>query len=372
MSKNTMVKKILSELQEGINLPECQKCGCMKETLEFITSFSTSESLKELIDLKENTAKWQKQMGVIKYPCLGCEHCYPAVAMNILNEVYPDSADQQSLSCGFDVQEESWPSVVGDYSSFCDGKDSSCPVAVSTLSSVELADEISKNRPDGLCIVGKTETENIGIDKIVKNIVTNRTIKYLILVGKEVNGHFTGNTLLSLWKNGVDGNMKVVGANGKRPILRNVTTDEIEAFREQINVVDMIGCEDLEAIIEKIKEIVSCSQPQLCGCHISNKKRTTPSRNVIKAQKPEKVEMDKAGYFVIIPQREKKIITVEYYSYDNKLQKTIDGKEARSLYLTIIENKWITLLSHAAYLGKELEKAELSMKYGFKFVQDGA
>jgi len=364
-----MIKKILSELQEGINLPKCQKCGCMKETLEFITSFSTSKSLS---GLKENTAKWQKQIENIKYSCLGCEHCYPAVAMNILNEVYPDSADQQSLSCSFDVKEESWPSVVGEYTSFCDGKDSSCPVAVSTLASVELADEISKNRPDELCIVGKTETENIGIDKIIKNIVTNRTIKYLILAGEEVKGHFTGNTLLSLWKSGVDENMRVIGANGKRPILRNVTTDEIEAFREQINVVDMIGCDDSGAIIEKIKEIASCSQPQLCGCPLSNKDRITPPRNKIRTQQPETVEMDRAGYFVIIPQRKKKIITVEYYSYDNKLQEAIEGRDARALYFIIIENKWVSLLSHAAYLGKELEKAELSMKYGFKYVQDGA
>jgi len=38
----------------------------------------------------------------------------------------------------------------------------------------------------------------------------------------------------------------------------------------------------------------------------------------------------------------------------------------------IINNKWVTELSHAAYLGKELTKAELSITKGFKFVQDGA
>ena len=372
MSKNTMVKKILSELQEGINLPKCRKCGCMKETLEFITSFSPKSSTKELVNLKENAANWLKHMAAIKYSCLGCEHCYPAVTMNVLNEVFPESVEQQTLSCSLEVNKQSWPFVVGEYSSFCDGKDASCSVAVTTLASSELADELAKNRPDELCIVGKTETENIGIDKIIRNIISNTTIKVLILAGKETRGHLAGNTLLSLKKNGVDENMKVIGAHGKRPILSNVTKEEVEAFRNQVSVINMIGCEDQEAIIEKVKDAAAGCESQQCSCHNTNSGFKLSSKPVIEAKRPDKVEMDEAGYFVIIPQANRGIITVEHYSYDNKLQRTIEGKDAKSLYYTIIESKWITLLSHCAYLGKELEKAELSMQYGFKYIQDGA
>jgi tetrahydromethanopterin S-methyltransferase subunit A len=50
----------------------------------------------------------------------------------------------------------------------------------------------------------------------------------------------------------------------------------------------------------------------------------------------------------------------------------IEGQDARSIYWTIVKNGWVTQLSHAAYLGKELAKAELSIKMGFKYVQDGA
>jgi len=42
------------------------------------------------------------------------------------------------------------------------------------------------------------------------------------------------------------------------------------------------------------------------------------------------------------------------------------------IYWTIIENGWVCEMSHAAYLGKELTKAEMSMKLGFKYVQDKA
>jgi len=35
-------------------------------------------------------------------------------------------------------------------------------------------------------------------------------------------------------------------------------------------------------------------------------------------------------------------------------------------------DSWVNELSHAAYLGKGLVRAELTFKYGFKYVQDGA
>ena len=68
----------------------------------------------------------------------------------------------------------------------------------------------------------------------------------------------------------------------------------------------------------------------------------------------------------------KKIIIVEHYLYDNKLLRVIRGSKARDIYSTIIENGWVTGLSHAAYLGKELARAELSIEHGVRYIQDGA
>lgn len=262
--------------------------------------------------------------------------------------------------------------VAGEYFAFCDGP--GCPVAVSTLASVELAERLARVRPRELCIVGKTETENIGIDKIIKNTVTNPTIRFLLLAGKDPKGHQSGRTLLALWENGVDENMDVVGSPGRRPVLRNVAREEVEAFRKQVQVVDMIGCDDEERIVENLKELsqrldLSCTCEEIGELPRPVRISEAP---IIHAEQPEKVEMDKAGYFVILPQPEKEMIVVEHYSYDNTLQRVIDGKDARSIYWTIIRNGWVTQLSHAAYLGKELAKAELSIKLGVKYVQDGA
>lgn len=167
---------------------------------------------------------------------------------------------------------------------------------------------------------------------------------------------------MALWENGVDEDMRVIGSPGKRPILRNVTQQEVEAFRRQIQVVNLIGCEDERKIVEKIRGL-SMELMASCRCDGSSGKGSSLKvllPETIKAEEPDRVEMDKAGYFVIIPQPQKGVITVEHYSYDNRLLRVIEGKDARSIYWTIIKNGWITQLTHAAYLGKELMKAELS------------
>jgi tetrahydromethanopterin S-methyltransferase subunit A len=372
MQNKDSIKRIKAELEEGIKLTKCKKCGCMKDTLEALRNPLSLLQTNNSLDLLKDIDHWLKQMQPIKYACLGCEYCFPAVAMNIFNEAFPEAAQSQSLTCAFEVREQAWPPVPGEYFALCDSRD--CRVAVSTLASVELAEELASIRPKELCIVGKTETENIGIDKIIKNTITNPTIHFLVLAGKDPKGHYTGKTLLALRENGVDDNMRVIGSPSKRPFLRNVTLEEVESFRKQVQVVDLIGIEDIEAIVQKIKEIskgpgITCSCQE---CHEETDPVHILKMPVIRAEGPTKVEMDKAGYFVVIPQKEKGDILVEHYSYDNKLQRVIEGKDARIIYWTIIENGWVTQLSHAAYLGKELAKAELSMKYGFKYTQDGA
>ncbi len=364
--------KIRSGLSEGMKLRKCQKCGCMKETLESLQSALPTLQMKNLLGLSSEIEVWLNQMQPIKYACLGCKYCIPAVAMNIYNETFSTLAKLKQRDCGFEIKEEIWPPVAGEYFAFCDGEE--CPVAVSTLSDVGLVERLAKIKPKELCIVGKTETENIGIDKIIKNTITNSTIRFLVVAGKEPAGHLSGNTLLALSKNGVDANMRVIGSAGRRPVLKNVTHDEIEAFRKQVQLIDMIGCDDETRIVGKLKELAQ-QRKKSCGCAESADETTSVQISnvvVVQAKEPSKKEMDKAGYFVILPQPEKKTITVEHYSYDNTLLRIIEGQDARSIYWTIIENKWVTQLSHAAYLGKELEKAELSIELGSKYVQDGA
>ena len=48
----------------------------------------------------------------------------------------------------------------------------------------------------------------------------------------------------------------------------------------------------------------------------------------------------------------------------------INGKSAIEIVNTLIEKKFVSTLQHAADMGIELNKAELAMKYKFKYIQD--
>lgn len=365
------IQTVRRELEAGIALPKCQKCGCMESALKNLAAVLPTIDTDEASALAESVSASLKKMRPIQYSCLGCEYCYPAVAQNAFGQAFPSLSEAAAdLSCEFRVKDEGWPPVVGEYFVL----DKATPVAVSTLASVQLAEVLAHRKPNGLAIAGKTETENIGIDKVIKNIVTSSTIRYLIIAGMEPKGHLTGKTLLALAENGVDENGRVIGSPGKRPVLRNVSAPEIQAFREQVQMIDMIGCESADEISTRIEEL-SQQVTAPCGCsECSGNSLVSISTvpKIIATEPSEVVRMDKAGYFVIVPLADKGVINVEHYAYDNSLLRIIEGTTARAIYHTIVNSGWVTELSHAAYLGKELVKAELSLQHGFKYVQDGA
>ena len=238
-----------------------------------------------------------------------------------------------------------------------------------------MADKIAEMKPDGLSIVGKTETENIGIEKIIQNVLAATSIRYLILCGKDSQGHCSGQTMLSLAANGIDSNKRVIGSKGKKPVLSNTSIDEVNAFRNQLKVIDLIECDDSNTILAKIDELRKLETNLNVNEHDSIYAR--PKSNGIEtfsvqSKNPYKVKLDKAGYFVIVPKAHTGLIIVEHYSNDNQLLHIVKGDNARDLYWTIIDNKWVTELSHAAYLGKELAIAEMSINHDFKYIQDKA
>jgi len=102
------------------------------------------------------------------------------------------------------------------------------------------------------------------------------------------------------------------------------------------------------------------------------KRRLTAKYHKIKDWK-----MDPKGYFLIGVNRKKKVILVGYCKFTtlgsspiNDMVATVKGKTAIEIVNTLIREKFVSTLQHAADMGIELHKAELSLKYGFKYVQD--
>jgi tetrahydromethanopterin S-methyltransferase subunit A len=158
-----------------------------------------------------------------------------------------------------------------------------------------------------------------------------------------------------------------------RPVLPNTSVEEVQAFRRQVQPIDMIGCTDVKMIHEKVVALANAVPVTPVVEFVPPddlEEREAAERVIAEGTPPDRIKLDKAGYFVI--NIEDGVLLVEHYDYKEKLTRIIEGRDARSIYLTLIRNDWISKLDHAAYLGKELTKAELSLKYNFKYLQDGA
>jgi tetrahydromethanopterin S-methyltransferase subunit A len=111
-----------------------------------------------------------------------------------------------------------------------------------------------------VAIWGQHKTENLGIEKIMANIVSNPKIRYLVICGEEVRGHRSGDSIIALHANGIDDNGRIIGAKGAVPYIENLPADAIARFREQVEIVDMIGTTSLDEIVAKIEELANRSK----------------------------------------------------------------------------------------------------------------
>tara|TARA_B100000446_G_scaffold93324_1_gene87474 strand:+ start:49 stop:447 length:399 start_codon:yes stop_codon:yes gene_type:complete len=100
-------------------------------------------------------------------------------------------------------------------------------------------------------------------------------------------------------------------------------------------------------------------------------------RLIAKYHKIKDWKMDPKGYFLIRVDKKKKIIQIGYCKFTrlgnspiNDMVAIVKGKTAIEIVNTLIREKFISTLQHAADMGIELHKAELSLKYGFKYIQD--
>jgi len=92
----------------------------------------------------------------------------------------------------------------------------------------------------GAALSGTIQTENIGIEKLICNIVANPNIRYLVIFGPESPGHQTGDALLMLLENGVDERKRIIGAKALTPYLFNLPMEFIARFRRQVRLINLL------------------------------------------------------------------------------------------------------------------------------------
>jgi dihydropteroate synthase-like protein len=95
------------------------------------------------------------------------------------------------------------------------------------------------------------------------------------------------------------------------------------------------------------------------------------SVEVLEAQEDEEFVMDAKGWFVIRIDRESDLIVATHYQEGDRPDVAVKGRVAREIYQTILRRGLVGKYDHAAYLGKELAKAELALRLGRSYIQDG-
>ena len=109
---------------------------------------------------------------------------------------------------------------------------------------------------DKVAIYGPLRTENIGVEKIVANTISNPHIRFLIIIGKEIRGHQSGASLQALHKNGIDNNHRIIDAPGAIPYIENLDEHAIKRFQHQIQIINHIDFTDSQKITTIIEQYI--------------------------------------------------------------------------------------------------------------------
>ena len=250
-----------------------------------------------------------------------------------------------------------WPVLEGRYK--VGNPDS--PVAICTMATVDMEFPMDK-----IAIAGKCVTENMGIEKIVKNTISNPHIRYMVICGKVPMGNFVDNAIISLIDNGVDSEGRIIGAKGGIPVVKNLSREEIERFRKQVTPVSMPGETDVAKVMEKVEELLQENPGPFEGGAV----RSEEIESVQATHTERDYVPDPKGYFTVHLSMKDGEIVVHHHDINGRITKIVRGRTAEDIYHTIVRLGLVSRHEHAAYLGRELAKAEIALKKNIDYVQD--
>lgn len=141
---------------------------------------------------------------------------------------------------------ENWPPVKGDYVT---GKPESRIAVVTLASHLDACPEAA--------IWGSSKTENLGVEKIIVNIISNSNIRYVLVCGTESRGHLAGHSLLAIHENGIDEQSRIKASKGAIPFIENISKTAVERFQQQVKLINRIGLNDPEEIRKLVENYMN-------------------------------------------------------------------------------------------------------------------
>jgi tetrahydromethanopterin S-methyltransferase subunit A len=246
------------------------------------------------------------------------------------------------------------------------------PVSICTLTDDDLRDQLMKLPELSDVLVGSLHTENLGIEHIIAYCLENPHIRTILLCGedgKKAIGHLPGQSLLALVQNGLDEKGTIIGAEGKRPVIQNISAEAVAHFRKTVTILDYIGETDPQKILALTQVCIEQSPgpaERFCGETMATAQPVVTLQGWI----PDRMHCDPTGYFVIYACHDRMLLVMEHYKKNGILSTILEGKTGPELYHAAVECGLVSRLDHAAYLGRELERAQEALRTGQPYVQD--
>jgi len=138
---------------------------------------------------------------------------------------------------------DTWPVVKGDYTA---GNPKSRVAVVTLASNIKPLPEAA--------LWGSSKTENLGVEKIVANVISNSNIRYILVCGTESRGHLAGHSLLAIHANGIDEKGRIIGSQGAIPFIENISREAVRRFQQQVVLINRIGLIDPEEILKLVNK----------------------------------------------------------------------------------------------------------------------
>ena len=348
-------------LAEAAGAAKCAPCGCAHEASAALAALPAAAPP----GVRDAAQRLAASLAPQRYPCLGCATCWPAEALSALQAagLVPDGA-----ACPAEplLPRAGWPPLPGDYTVLR----YRAPAAVCTLGDSDLAAAVAAQDSPQVAITGTLTTENLGIERLVANTITNPNLRFVLVCGQEVQqriGHRPGGSLLALAANGTDDRGRILAAPGRRPRLRNLTPGQIAHFRAHIEVIDLIGTRDPAAVLAAARD---------CAARDPGPAPDPPGGPAVPAQRaapPGRTIADPAGYLVIYADVRPaaagdRALPQQRAAHRRHRRPATPPTDTPACW----PPGWCSRLDHAAYLGRELARAEHALHTGTRYRQDAA
>ncbi len=98
-------------------------------------------------------------------------------------------------------------------------------------------------------IMGTVKTENLGLEKVILNVISNPRVRFLIVCGKEEFGHYPADAVIKISTNGIDDRRRIIDSRSAIPYICNIGPEAVERFRLQVEVVDLVHPKESEEVV---------------------------------------------------------------------------------------------------------------------------